>query len=305
MLDIQQIKNIISLVIFLAIIIVLIVILKKFKNPRIETINLVDGCVGSGKTSSVICRVKRQLFRYYFPFRNFNIKHDYIILSSFPIGKIEKKTGLHYIKIWTKKIYCYDLTTDILILQQRPKQTEIIFVIDEFDSIISQFDYDDPSANPIKEYFKYCRHYGKGQSYYYLIVQSVQDVLCQVRRRAGYVYNMQDCKKIPLLPIVIYHYRKIMISDTISNMLDVKSATDESEMCKFIFFCNPFKWYDSFAYSERYKVVKEIEKLKYSVGLKRNDILTLKKGVPQYYATLKYDSITEEDYYNQYLKKKK
>ncbi len=285
------------LTIFLIILlIVLIVILKKFKSPRIDTINLVSGGVGSGKSSSAVCRIISLLRRFYFIFRNRNIKNDYIILSSIPMGKLSKKKDCRYIKIFGRKIKCYDLTIDILTMQKRLPQNEVILYIDEFSNIASQMDFNNPVVKyNIDEFFRNFRHNTLGKGYVFCIDQCSQNIFLQCRRRSNYCYSMVKGTKLWKFPIMIYQYRKILVSDEVENEIDIKEGTEEKELRKFIFFTNPFKWYDSFAYSERYKLITEIEKLTFNkVTLKRNDVLKLNVNGKLYYACLKADGITKE-----------
>lgn len=291
------------------VIIVLIFIIYKFKKPRIDTWNLISGQVGGGKTSSCVCRIKRQLRKYYFLFRNRKIKNDYIILSNFPMGKQEKKfgklTGKRYIKVWLKKIYCYDLNLDVILLQKKLPQDEVILVIDEFSDVASQFDYNNPLVKDnIKEFVSKFRHYTHGKGYGYIIDQCSQEIFLQARRRISYCYNMVNCFKVPLLPIVIYQYRKILLSDEVDNVIDVKEGTEEVELQKFIFFTNPFKMFDSCYLSDRYLIIDGYTNLKTHETLKRNDVFKLPKVKYLYYNTLKYDNITEIEYINSIILKK-
>ena len=288
------------LILFLIIVlIVLLVLLKKFKSPRIETLNVISGGVGGGKTSSGICRIKRQLFKYYFLFKNRNIKKDYILLGSFPMGKEEKKTGRFYIRTCLfKKIYCYDLDMDILLMQKKLPQDEVILVCDEFSDIASQFDFNNPKVKDnIDEFISKFRHYTHGKGFIYVIDQSSANIFLQVRRRANYCYNMISSRKLFFLPIMIYEYRKIMISDEVQNKVELKDSVDENEVRKFIFFCNPFKYYDSFCYSDRYQAISTTLQLQNKYHkLKRNDLMKIKDKKKLYYECLKYDGIKKEDY---------
>lgn len=292
----------------IVVVIVLIVLLRLFKKPRIETFNLVSGAVGGGKTSSVICRVKSQLRKYYFIWRNRSIKNDYIILSNFPIGKLKKdRKGnplYRYMRIWFKKIKCYDLDMDILTMQKRLPQDEVILIIDEFSQIASQFDFNNPIVSRnMNELFAFFRHYTNGKGYIYGIDQCSENIFLQLRRRASYCYNMLSCRKILLLPITIFEYRKIMISDEVQNIIEVKDGTDENELRKFIFFVNPFKWYNTHAYYYRYKKVPITFKLKYNdKDLYRNDLMKLTTNKPLYYNCLSYDGLNESDYLKLFIK---
>lgn len=297
-------------VIIIVVLIIIALILRRFKRPRIETFNLISGGVGSGKTSSVLCRIKFQLRRYYFLWRNRNLKNDYIIFSNFPIGKPHynefKRVDYRYLKIYNKKIKCYDLDLDFITLQKRVPQDEVIIIIDEFSQIASQFDFNNPIVSRnMNEFFAFFRHYTNGKGYIYGLDQCSENIFLQLRRRASYCYNMMSSKKIPLLPIVIYEYRKLMISDEVQNIIEVKDGVDENELRKWIFFTNPFKWYDSYCYSDRYKVVPVIKDLHFNVlNLKRNDLMKLTINKPLYYNCLKYDGLDSEKYEALFKKEK-
>ena len=297
--------NILLILLLVLVLLILLYLCKKYKNPRLDYLNGVSGQVGGGKTSSVVCRVISLLRRIYFIKKSKKIKNDYIILSSFPMGKEEKKTGKRYIRIWFKKIYCYDFSVDILTLQERLPQNEVIIIIDEFSNIASSLDFNNPIVKDnIKEFARNFRHYTEGMGYFWWIDQASNEIFNPVRRRTAYCYNMVSTKKFLLLPIIVYEFRKILISDEVENFVEVEKGTDETDLKKFIFFVNPFKYYDSVCYSERYKAITKIHKLRTSPTLKRNDVLKLPKQKALYYETLIFDGITAETYYKETLSKK-
>lgn len=296
--------KILLILLLILVLLILIYLCKKYKTPRLNYINGISGTNGSGKTASVVCRVKTLLRQIYFIKKSKKYKNDYIILSSFPIGLKEKKTGKRYIKVFGHKIYCYDLELDILTLQKRLPQDEVILIVDEFSSIASSLEYNNNIVKDnIKEFARFFRHYTNGKGYMFWLDQCSAEIFNPIRRRTAYVYNMVSFRKLLLLPICVAEYRKILISDEVDNVIDVEKGTDETELKKFIFFSNPFKYYDSHCNSERYKAVKEIAKLKNSDSLKRNDTLKLPKQKALYYETLIYDGITAETYYKETLTK--
>lgn len=280
------------------VIILLIYVIVKFKRPRIDTLNGISGQVGGGKTSSCICRIVNYLRRIYFLGRNKRrYKNDYIILSNFPIGKIDHKKNCRYIRIWFKKIWCYDLTLDIILLQERLPQDEVIIVIDEFSGIVSQLDYNLPLVKDnIKEFCRCFRQYTNSKGLLYWVDQCAKEIVNPMRRRTAYCYNMISSHKLLLLPVVIYEYRKILISDEVENVIQSDDATKEVELKKFIFFTNPFKWYDSNYLSERYKKITKLYKKTSSLSRKRNDLMKLPEVKKLYYETLLCDNITKDDY---------
>lgn len=286
--------------------IVLIFIIKHFKNPRNETINCITGGLGGGKTSSGICRIFHQLRCYYFLYRNKKIKKDYIVLANYPMGKLEKVTGKHYIRIWFKKIYCYDLDPEILTLKKKLPQDEVIIVIDEFSNYANQFDFNNPLiSNNVLEFVRLFRHYTHDKGYIYALDQCSCDLFLQIRRRMNYCYNMIHCFKVPLLPIVIYEYRKILLSDEVNNTIDVEKGTDETDIRKFIFFVNPFKYYDSCYMSDRYNAITQVAELKNFESMKKLSLFRMPYNKIQYYETLKFDGITEEEFIENFNKKNK
>lgn len=284
--------------------IVFIIFAIKYKSLRLDTLNGISGQVGGGKTSSSVCRIICKVLRpIYFLGRNKKkYKNDYIVLSSFPLGKLEKKTGKRFIRIWFKKIYCYDLDLDILILKKRLPQNEVILVTDEFSGVVSQLDYNIPIVKDnLKEFSRCFRQYTESKGYWFWTDQCSKEIVNVLRRRTAYCYNMISCRKIKLLPIMIYEYRKLLISDEVDNVVQTDSSTQETDIKKCIYFVNPFKYYDSNYLSERYKVITNIMDLKVSKTLKRNDLLKLNENVV-YYETLKFDNISEEDYNKLYKK---
>ena len=285
------------------IVVILIVLIVKYKRPRLDTMNGISGQVGGGKTSSCVCRIIAYLRRIYFlGINRRKYKNDYIILSNFPMGKLEKKTNKRYIRIFFKKIYCYDLDLDIITLKKRLPQDEVIIVIDEFSGIVSQLDYNLPIVKDnIKEFCRCYRHYTNSKGLLFWVDQCAKEIVNPMRRRTAYCYNMISSRKILLLPIMIYEYRKLLISDEVENIVTTTENTKEDDIRRFIFFSNPFKHYDSCYLSERYKAVKDIVKLSNKVTLKRNDLLKLSTN-KQYYETLIYDNITEENYNLMYKK---
>ena len=302
-------KIIFWILVFIILFVALFLLIKYFKNIRLDYLMLFSGGIGTGKTSLSVAQtfyILRKIYLIWVKNLFSKDRKDYIVLSSFPIGKWDKKKNKRYIRIFFKKIWCYDLDLDILTLQKRVPQYEIIYIVDEFSNLASQFDYNSPIVKDnLDEFFRNFRHYHKGKAYFIAIDQCSQNIFLQVRRRASYCYNLIHFFKVPLLPICIWQYRKILISDEVQNTIETEKATQETEILKFVRFVNPFKWYDSYCMSERYKKVPLLDIFKSSKSLKRNDLLKLDKITPKYYNTLEYDDITKEAYLKQYDKKKK
>lgn len=294
----------------IVVVIILCVVIFRYRHLRVDTLNGLSGQVGGGKTSSCICRAICKVLRpIYFLGRNRRkYKNDYIVISSFPVGKLEKKkgkiTGKRFVRVWFKKIYCYDLDLDILILKKRLPQNEVILITDEFSGVVSQLDFALPIVKDnLKEFCRCFRHYTEGKGYWFWTDQCSKEIVNVLRRRTAYCYNMISCKKIKFLPIMIYEYRKLLISDEIENVNDTSTNTEETDIKKTIFFINPFKYYDSCYLSERYKAITQFMSLNTSLTLKRNDLLKLNSDYC-YYETLKYDNIDKESYELQFKKKK-
>lgn len=288
---------IILILVILFIILFIIYKIRHYKHVRIDSINIISGGVGKGKTSVAICRVISILRAFYFICRNKNLDHDYIILSDFPIGKLSKDKSYRYIKIFNKKIKCYDLDLDIFIEKTKLPQDEVIIIADEFSSIANQFEFNNPNVSKnIDDFVRFFRHYTNGKGYLFCIDQCSNNIFLQVRRRASYCYNMISCKKIKFLPITIFEYRKILLSDEVDNVVNLDSTNYESDIVKCIYFSNPFKWYDSHCFSERYKRISTTTILNYNnINLKRNDVPKITKA-PYYSEINYYDNYSEDDF---------
>jgi len=306
-------------VLIILLLVILIIILKVirhfFHHPRINYINIVSGANGTGKTSSTMCQTISLLRKLYFLGKDRKQENDYIVLSNFPVGlphyasKEDKKKGIpdyRYLRIWNHKIKCYDLNLNIFTQLEKLPQNEVIILCDEFSKIASQFDYNNPViSNNMDDFFGYFRHYTKGKGYIFAIDQCSSNIFFQIRRRSEYCYNMVSCKKLLLLPITIFEYRKILLSDEVQNITEVKDTTDENEIKRFIFFSNPFKWYDSYCYSERYQYITHVMQLMFRPTFKRNSVMKLIQRTPLYYENLKGDNITEDDYLKSFEKEKR
>lgn len=305
------------LIILIISLIVLFVIRHYFKRNRINVLNGFTGGNGSGKTSGAICTIVRFLRRYYLlrifensiiiPIKNLFRKksnklkklNKYIILSSIPLGRVEKATSRRYIKTFGFKTYVYDLRVEVLLLLERVPQDEVIIFIDELSTIAHALDYAKPLVRDnLKEFFRLFRHYTNDKGLLIWTDQASDEVFNPLRRRTSFIYNMISSVKIPLLPIFIQEYRKILISEEIKNISDLNSSTSEAEIKRFIFFVNPFKLYNSCAYYHRYDLVDKITPLYVSDTLYRSDTLRLPEVKKLYYATLLNDGITAEDYLN-------
>lgn len=270
--------------------IVLIVVIHRYKHTRLEYVNATLGVIGGGKTSFNICRIKSKLRQVYFLGRNRNIKHDYIILSSMPIGKYDKKHDKRYIKIFGKKIYCYDLDVDILYLKKRLPQDEVIIDIPEFHNFCLNLDYKNPVIRDnVSEFFANFRHYTNGLGFMFIDSQRLSKLNINIRSSLDYAYNMISCKKIPLLPITIYEFIKILVNENVANMIDLKDSNEEEYISKTIRFCNPFKYYNSHLYHERYLRLSEVCDLKTSKEDYRLDLFRNYISKPLYYDLLQFD----------------
>lgn len=191
-------------------IIILIVVIYRYKTTRIEYINCAVGVVGGGKTSFNICRIIRLLRQVYFLFRNGSVKHDYIILSQMPFGLKDKKKKCRYVRIFGHIIYCYKLDPDILLLKKRLPQDEVIIDIPEFHNFCDSLDYRNPTIRDnLSEFFANFRHYTNGKGYIFLDTQRLGKVNINIRGCLDYCYNMISTKKIFLLPLVRYEYIKV------------------------------------------------------------------------------------------------
>lgn len=280
------------LIILIIVIIIGVIIIKNYKKLRIDVITLYTGGLGSGKTYNSFANVIRILRKIYF--LNFRFKNEqYVIYSTIPFGKIDEN-GNHFIKIFYHKIYVYNLNKRILLLQERLPQNKVILVIDEISQFCSQFDYKNENIlGSINEFFRLFRHYTNGKGYIFCNDQCSQNIIWCVRRRINYTYNMLSTIKVKLLPIWISEYRKILISDEVKSVLDVKDSTNEDEIKKCIYFNKVHKLYDTCCYSNRYYAIKDLfNNEQFTEKYKKNKL----ESIPDkylYYETLKYDEKIE------------
>lgn len=300
--------KVIIIMLIILVVVAIIYLLYKYKHPRLEYINITSGAVGTGKSSFNLCHLVWLLRRFYFLGKNRKIKKDYIVLSNVPLGKYDNKHNYRYLKIYHKRIKCYDLSVDTLLMLEKLPQDEVIIYIQEFDNFVRSTDWKVPVVRDnMKEFFKLFRHYTRGKGYIFLDCQRASSLPIDVRACSGYTYNMISCKKIPFIPICFYEYEKIILSEDVSNEVSLNDSTDESYIRKFVFFTNPFKNYNSYVYRERYDSVSKILELSVSDITYRLDIFKNPYAIPKYYEPLQYDFkptiyLTSESQYYAYCK---
>lgn len=301
-------KYVLIILLLAFVIAAIIYLLYQYKHPRLEYINIASGPVGTGKSSFNICHFTWLLRRFYFLGKNKKITKDYIVLSNVPLGRYDKKNHCRFIRIWGKKLKCYDLDVEVLLMLRKLPQDEVIINIQEFDNFVRSLDWKIPVVRDnMREFFKLFRHYTHGKGYMFIDCQRASSIPIDVRACSGYSYNMISCKKLFFLPIMFYEYEKIILSEDVSNEVSLNDATDETYIRKMVYFNNPFKKYNSYVYRERYDAVTTLLDLKSSALDYRLDIFKNPYSTPVYYEPLKYDfkateAFTSQDLYYMYCK---
>lgn len=186
------------------------------------------------------------------------------------------------------KEYCIILTEKHLLLQARIIPRSVV-VLDELDGFCNQFEFDglnvirkavkgkeidwDKEGAAFDEYMRLFRHYTKG-GYLVCNTQCSENAVVQIRRRINTALNLFYFRTwgIPIIaPHLIYTVwcRNISISEEIKT---VEEANKEDNMRLIIGIMPPYRRYDTYTYSERYKTVPYQEEHRWT-SLKSNRLL--------------------------------
>lgn len=184
--------------------------------------------------------------------------------------------------------YSYVLTEKHLLLQARIIPRSVV-VLDELDGFCNQFEFDglnvirkavkgqnidwDKEGAAFDEYMRLFRHYTQG-GYLCCNTQCSENAVVQIRRRINTALNLFHFKTwgIPIIaPHLIYTVwcRNISISEEIKT---VEESNKEDNMRLIIGLMPPYRRYDTYVYSERYKTVPYVSETAWS-SLKTNRLL--------------------------------
>lgn len=229
---------------------------KKYR-PVFQNVNLFTGAPGTGKSKLMvdIAVNKYRKMRREVIFRNL-LRRFYNLFVVKEKQKKRQELPILYsnlpIKLSRKK-FSNVLTEDILLLQKKVPDKSVV-VIDEFSEIANNQDWKNVYAKKnIDEFVRLFRQYTKG-GYLFLADQSSDNILVQVRRRVGTVYNLLKFRKIPLINIGITNVRHLTISEDIKTIEEghAESLNNTSWLPLFFY----IKRYDTYAFSDRVKYME-------------------------------------------------
>ena len=257
-----------------------IAILLMFHKKKEDIILLFTGGIGSGKTLNADNRKNKFIRRSY----KFNKKHKLptpVVYSNIPTYYKLKRFGKRYLSI--------PLTVEMLMLQEYMVPNNITF-IDEFSSVISQFEFDPKknfSVRVLDEHIRFWRHYHGNYSHLILTDQCSNNIILQLRRRCNKAINCIRTRFFFGI-IGITDYRNIVISEEIKTFEEItkQSADTDDHIERFITWHLPkfiHKWfripysYDDRCYSIRYDLAFEsqLQHNVYITKLKQFEILSL------------------------------
>lgn len=253
--------------------------IKKYR-PVIDSVSLITGAPGTGKTKlmtdfalakfkGVRTRVKmHNLFiKFFNKFRRNKkeLNEIPILVSNYPIrikkafifknrlvqllNKLRGKLGKP-LKELKKDEMSRILSLDTMLLQERLPYLSVV-AISEFGSFVSNQDWKNEFAKTnLDEWVRFIRQYTKG-GYLFADDQSSDNVIVHLRRRIGKVYNLQSMRKLPFLKIGIVNVRHLSISEDIKVIEEGHSESMKNTSWLPVFFYN--KTYDTHAFSERVK----------------------------------------------------
>lgn len=183
-----------------------------------------------------------------------------------------------------KKIYCNVIEKDMLLLiikghnykdgQNKAESKgaphipeHSIVLLDEFPQLINQFNWNQKVVQEnVNEFITFFRHYINGQLI--ITAQSIDDIVCEVRRKLNTYYWLFDFHKI------FHFFYKVRIcqfqsSDIVSNV----NMGFIEENCKWKYGTLFTRKYDSRCYSERYPRETDDGKYKKYTKMKTNKII--------------------------------
>lgn len=227
------------IIILIVLILLFLFIYYQFHTFRFGVVNMINGGVKCGKTALVVHKSvsshKKALFKYYF-------KKIFFAKKKKPTEK-----PLLYSNIPLKYKYYVPLTTAHL---KREKRFEYgsICLLSEISLVANSMCYKDELLNEqIELFIKLFGHETRGGRLY-IDTQALGDNHYSVKRSIDTTCWIERLINIPLLPILIFRCRKLMVCD--ENTINVNS-TNPDDVCKTIICLKRpvFKTYDRFCYS--------------------------------------------------------
>lgn len=243
-------------VILIVLLIVLIILYKRSKKLRFDSVVMINGCIGSGKTLLCVHRAKRDFRKshalwwrrthiYSKIFKSMKNEEEPLLYSNIPIYK--DKRNLELFK------YYVPLTNDIIMRQKRPRYHSVM-IWDESSLMATSMDYKDkPLSESMSLFLKLLRHELKGSyrnifgshSNLYINTQSKNDNHYSVDRVVNQVLYITKSISIPFFKVI--WVRDLLLIDSVNNNFD----DDIKESLSARWFLVPkkvFNYYDSYSY---------------------------------------------------------
>lgn len=255
----------IYVLLIIIIIVTIVIIYIKFRKPKKSVIQLYSGANGTGKSFNMTedsrNAYKRNL-RKWKSVNKPNITHISFYLDIIPYFKKKRlKKEIYGLKrpmllstypiIIKKGVYSTSLTNEYM-FEEKSAPLNSVFVIDEFSSWISQFEYNEKYSPTLNDFLQKYRHYLGNDSRLYIADQCTNNIPIQVRYRANQAIV---CKKTThyLWLFHFTHYKCIDLTDDIKSVeiVDNDNADTEDKVLK-IFRFGRCRHYDDRAYSNRY-----------------------------------------------------
>lgn len=225
-------------ILIIGLLILLFMVLRKFKRPKINNLSVVTGAIKSGKSTTGLA----------FAIIKYNsVKFQWRVKCF--INKILKKDlpeePLFYSNVPVKFKYV-QITADLLTRKKRARYKSVFF-IDEATLIASNDDYSNLPLVERLEFFNKLFGHATHGGYIFYNTQALGDVSVEIRRCASQVFYIHHIVKwIPF--IIVAYVRELVYSE---DGLVVNTMEDDAEetLKKVIISKKTFKMFDRYAFS--------------------------------------------------------
>lgn len=226
-------------ILFVIILIIVLVVLFKFKKLPLDSVVMINGSVGSGKTSTAV----------YLAIKSYKKNLRFYKIRKFLHLKVENEKPLLYSNIPLFKVDYVPITNDLLLRKQRFNYKSIV-LISESSLVANSMSNKDSFINDrLTLWLKLIRHelHGTYAKVPNLIVetQSINDNHYSFDRCITQSLYITKKVNIPFFRLV--KARELLLFDSVVNNMD-----DDLESCQMRWYLVPksiFKKYDSYAYS--------------------------------------------------------
>ena len=243
-------------VILIVLLVVLFIIWKRSKKLKFDSVVMVNGCIGSGKTLLCVNRAKRDFKKahaiwwrrthiYSIIFKKLKNEEEPLLYSNIPI--YSNKKNLELFK------YYVPLTNDIIMRKKRVRYHSVM-LWDESSLMATSMDYKQKDlSEQMSLFLKLLRHECKGSyrnifgshANLYINTQSKNDNHYAVDRIVNQVLYITKSISIPFFKVV--WVRDLLLIDSVQN--EFNDDIKESLSCRwFLIPKKTFNMYDSYSY---------------------------------------------------------